>query len=68
MQPLNDFLNAALHFGFTMLLKKIDKRKEENETFLGKKQKKKQCYHNDNCRWKGKVFPEKLNLEDNLFE
>ena len=33
MQPLNNFLNAALHFGFTMLLKKSTKEKKKMKHF-----------------------------------
>ena len=47
---IKQFPKCCFALWFYNVTKKIDKRKEENETFLGKKQKKKQCYHNDNCR------------------
>ena len=45
----------------------MGKRKKKDDSFLSKKTggKTKQCYHNDIRRWKGTVFPVKLNYKVN---
>ena len=42
MQPLRSFLNVVSDFGFTILFKKLGKRKKEDDTFLTKKKEEKQ--------------------------
>ena len=36
IKPLSNLLNGVLYFGFTILFKKMDKRKKEDDTFLRK--------------------------------
>ena len=51
---VKQFIKWCFTLWFYNLLKKIGKRKTEDDTFLRKRnrRKTKQCYHNDICRWK----------------
>ena len=41
----------------------MGKKKDRDDTFLRKKSRRKikQCYHNDNCRWKKGQFSNEVN-------
>ena len=53
------FYTLVLKFYF----KKMGKKKDRDDTFLRKKSRRKikQCYHNDNCRWKKGQFSNEVN-------